>query len=115
MIEQSDCPAWWKQPGQCYDMHGYPIYPGDLVRTFHFAGRRRRKHYLYHVIVFEFDSTRGHGYLRMVPAQSLEPTLAKQGGNPLLSDSLARECEIVAEATVGDWLTLEDRPRRSKL
>jgi hypothetical protein len=31
-----------------YDSHGIPILVGDMIRTFHFFGRRRKRHYLYH-------------------------------------------------------------------
>lgn len=41
---------WLKQPGECYDSRGYPIHPGDLLRTPHFIGPRRKQYYLYHVV-----------------------------------------------------------------
>lgn len=55
--------SWLKQPGECHDSNGVPIYPGDLLRTFHFTGPRRRKWYLYHVAVYERLVRNGITYL----------------------------------------------------
>jgi hypothetical protein len=32
---------------QYYDKNGIPILEGDLLRSYHFTGARKRKHYLY--------------------------------------------------------------------
>lgn len=42
---------WMRQPGGVYDRKGVPIHPGDLIRSFHFIGARRKRYYLYHVAV----------------------------------------------------------------
>lgn len=31
-----------------YDKHGIPIERGDVVKVFHFVGRRRKRHFMYH-------------------------------------------------------------------
>ncbi len=58
---------WLKQPGECHDSKGIPIYPGDLLRSFHFRGQRRRIFYLYHVAIFDSEA----GGMRMMPASYL--------------------------------------------
>jgi hypothetical protein len=70
--------SWLKQPGECHDSNGVPIYPGDLLRTFHFTGPRRRKWYLYHVAVYDTQV----GAMRMMPVEYLEPSVKREGGNP---------------------------------
>ena len=110
----TSCPAWWKQPGECHDKNGYPIHQGDLVRSFHFTGPRRRKYWLYHVIRFERGGQRGHGYLRMMNTAELEPTMAGGGGNPLLDHDLARDCEIISGHGPGDIMDWHDRPRKKE-
>lgn len=32
------------------DKNGYPIKEGDLVRSYHYTGARRKRYYLYHYI-----------------------------------------------------------------
>lgn len=37
-----------------YDIKGYPIYPGDVLRIFHFiAAVRRERRYMYKVVIEE--------------------------------------------------------------
>jgi hypothetical protein len=105
---------WWYQPGELHDSKGYPIYPGDLLKTFHFRGCRKRLHYLYHVARYvRPDDALGAGYMRMMNTCELEPTKAGQGGCPMLSPGLASNCEIVYSAVVNDdILCLHDRPKR---
>ncbi len=87
-----------------HDMNGVPIYPGDLLRTFHFTGARRKRHWLYHVAVNEIG-----GRLRMVPTSHLADPSG--GGACLMSDAMARECEIISGHGPGDILSFEDRLR----
>jgi hypothetical protein len=98
--------AWWKQPGELYDAKGYPIYPGDLVRTPHFIGARRKRYYLYHTAVFI------NGYMELVPTSHLQPEKTKQGGRCLLSDDLVRHAEIISGFGPEPFISYEDRPRR---
>ena len=62
------------------DKNDLPIRSGDLLRTFHFVGSRRRKHYLYHVI----RRSLLNGRLEAVPVSELAnpPT----GGRWLITD-----------------------------
>lgn len=105
---------WLKQPGECFDKNGIPIYPGDLLRTFHFTGPRRKKFFLYHVAVFDRDASA----MRMVPVNHLEPTKRdhpdSRGGNPLLSDDLASVAEIIQGYGPLPYLDYLDRPKRKK-
>lgn len=57
-----------------YDIKGYPIQAGDLIRTYHFTGRRGKIHYLYHVV-----SQQEHG-LKMLPAMWADPNYVHDGG-----------------------------------
>lgn len=104
---------WLKQPGECHDSRGIPIYPGDLLRTPHFRGRRRKQYYLYHVATFDQDA----GAMRMVPTCHLDPALRDspdhRGGNPLLCDDLAAEATVI-EGCSTDGLMYDERPRKTK-
>jgi hypothetical protein len=57
-----------------HDKHGVPVHKGDLVRSFHYIGARRKRHYLYHVAVEE------NGELMMVPTAHLEKSFISGGG-----------------------------------
>jgi hypothetical protein len=98
---------WLKQPGELHDLKGYPIYPGDLLRTFHYYGPRRKRNYLYHTVVYR------DGGLRMVPTEHLEPTKVKGGGDCLLSEDFAQHVEIISGyGPHKDHLDYTDRPRK---
>jgi len=96
---------WLKQPGELYDLKGVPIYPGDLLRSYHFTGARRKRYYLYHTVVLD-------GGLRMVPTSHLEPSKSKEGGSCLLSQDLADNAEIIAGYGPKGCLDYCDRPKR---
>lgn len=92
---------------QLYDKNGVPVYPGDLIKTFHYTGSRKKKHYLYHTVVNK------EGYLFMVPTSHLEPSLAKDGGVCLLRIGLTEDCEIISGMGPDlDWLPFDERPRK---
>jgi hypothetical protein len=90
-----------------YDKKGYPIYPGDLLRSPHYRGARRKMHYLYHVAVMDGER------LTMVPAQYLEPTIKRTGGVCDLGQHLADHIEIISGYGPADYLSFEGRPKRS--
>ena len=91
-----------------YDSRGYPIYPGDVLRTKHFRGRRRT-YWLIHVAAMV------DGRLRMLPARWADPAAKHDGGDPLLTQGLANEATIIEGGIVGDWVVFTDRPRRRKV
>jgi hypothetical protein len=100
---------WMKQPGELHDKHGVPIYPGDLIRSFHFrGGPRRRIYYLYHTAAYV------DGAMRMVPTMFLEPTKRNRGGECLMSQGLMDEAEVIMGSGPGDCLDCFDRPRVKK-
>lgn len=92
-----------------YDKTGRRIYPGDLLRSWHY-GKGRGTHYLYHVAVMR------EGILTGVPACHLEPTLAKSrdGVYPLwlIKPGKIDTPEIVAGYGPSDILCYRDRPKQ---
>jgi hypothetical protein len=92
-----------------FDKHGIPIHKGDLLRSPHFIGPRRKQYYLYHVVVQEPDG------LFLVPASHLEPTMRNGGGRcplNLYSDTWASE--IVSGYGPDPYLSYDERPRRKR-
>lgn len=63
-------------PGTAFDCGGFPIEPGDLLRTFHFRDRFRhgRINYLYHV------ATIRDGYLWAIPVEYMAVEVERTGG-----------------------------------
>ena len=98
---------WLKQPGQVVDSRGVPIYPGNLLRTYHFRDRNGMNNSLYHTAVCR------DGVMWAIPVQELEPTKAGQGGCCLLSDSIASEMRIISDYTMvrSEVMDYKDRPR----
>ena len=86
------------------DINGVPIHKGDLLRTFHFAGARKKKYYLYHTVVEE------EGELFMVPTSHLEPSLRDGGGKCLLKYG-GTECEVISGYGPEPYISYDDRPR----
>lgn len=90
-----------------HDAKGIPIHPGDLLRSFHFRGARRKVYYLYHVVTRRED-----GSLWAVPTSELEPTLRNRGGTyRLTQESLLRDTIIISGYGPGDIVHFLDRPR----
>jgi hypothetical protein len=88
-----------------YDTRGVPIYEGDLIRSLHFIGARRKRHWMYHVVVKTGD------HLELVPTSHLVPSLIKDGGRCRLSTNLAG-AEVIHGSGPDPYLSFEDRPRR---
>lgn len=94
-----------KQPGELHDKNGRPIYPGDLLKTYHFTGARRKRHYLYHTAVYK------DGAMHMVPTSHLQPEEVKGGGSCLLQYGM-HDTEIILGYGPGAYLSFEDRPKK---
>ena len=98
--------------GIFHDIKGVPLYPGDLIKTPHFIGARRKQYYLYHVVVVR------DGLLWVVPTSQLEPTLKDRGGEVCLDRTGGAEwvsrSEVISGHGPGDIVSFEDRPRRKK-
>jgi hypothetical protein len=90
-----------------FDKRDIPIAVGDLIRTPHYIGARRKQHYLYHTIVME------DGNLFMVPTSHLEPTLRDDGGKCPAKYGMDKNSEIISGHGPGDCITFEDRKRGS--
>lgn len=90
-----------------FDKNGIPIHKGDLLRTPHYIGRRRKQHYLYHVVVEEPNG------IYLVPTSHLEPSFVSGGGKcPLSVYSDTWASEIIHGHGPGPYLSFEDRPRK---
>jgi hypothetical protein len=98
-------PSWWTKPGQIHDSNGYPIYPGDLLRSYHFRGKRNKTYYLYHVAVFV------NGYMEFVPTSHLQPEEVKDGGRGMLGQNYEGHFTIINGHGPEPYLSYEDRPR----
>lgn len=94
------------KPGDVYDKNGVPVYPGDLVRTFHFTGPRRRRFYLYHTAVCV------EGHLRLIPTSHLEPSKIKGGGTCWLRQELMEYAEVIDGCGPGDCLDWTERAKQ---
>jgi hypothetical protein len=88
-----------------HDKKGVPIYPGDLLKSDHFIGARRKRYYLYHVACLE------DGYLFMVPTARLDQSRKRPGGKCLLSQDIADTAVVIDGTGPGDILDHEDRPK----
>jgi hypothetical protein len=99
--------------GECCDKHGIPIHIGDLLRTPHFRGPRRKLYYLYHVAVFDQACCA----MRMISVRHLDEGLRThpdhRGGCPLLDDRLASEAEVIDGCMI-DGKLWNERPRRER-
>lgn len=96
------------KPGEICDKKGIPIYPGDLIRSFHFCGRRRKVYYLYHTAIMN----RFEGCMELVPTSELEPTERGKGGRAWLGLWLGAHGEILSGHGPGKIRSYEDRPRK---
>lgn len=106
----SEIKPWWKQPGECYDIKGVPIYPGDLIRSYHFKDYKGQVYYLYHVAVYQDKA------MRMVPVSELEPTKANLGGDCLLSQDVLDDyqAEVIHGHGPEPYLDYDERPKKGK-
>lgn len=95
-----------KVPPVVYDMHDVPIYPGDLLRSFHFTGVHNKRWYLYHTAVNR------NGSLYMVPVAHLEPTQISGGGDCWLHQKMADTVEVIQGYGPGKCLDYTERPTR---
>jgi len=96
------------KPGEVYDKNGTPIYPGDLLRSFHFRDRTHKGkiRYLYHVAVLYRDR------MDAVPVSHLEPSKVSDGGRCWLTNETAGTMEVIFGYGPGD-LMHDERPRKN--
>lgn len=87
------------------DKLGRQIYAGDLLKSFHFTGPRKKKYWLYHVAVEE------NGRMEMVPTAHLSPDKINQGGRCPISKELADNCEIIDGFGPNGTIDYEYRPK----
>jgi hypothetical protein len=98
------------KPGEVFDSRGVPIHPGDLVRRDHFRERSGRRHYLYHVAVWN----EAEQAMELVPVSELEPKLRGRGGRCWLFQRTidGANFRVIYGHGPGDCLDYTDRPRR---
>lgn len=91
-----------------YDIKGLPIQAGDLVRTYHYTGRKGKIYYLYHVI-----SLQEHG-LKMLPAEWADPNQNHNGGACYFDQQIlnANSALIIAGHGLGDGQSFQSRERK---
>ena len=95
-----------KAGGEAFDCKGRPIYPGDLLKSYHYTNIQGRKRYLYHVAVIR------DGHLEAVPTCHLQPGMEKEGGRAWIRKSDSDRFEIISGFGPDGYLSFEDRPRR---
>jgi hypothetical protein len=100
-------------PGTVYDRRGYPIYPGDIVKTYHFTGARGKKYYLYHMVA----ETKGQMWLMGMEYQDGRPIFVERcrvEAAGWFDEETGRleQTEIVQGYGPGDLIDYEARPRR---
>ena len=93
-----------------HDRKGYPIYAGDLLKTYHFTGSRKRKYYMYHLVV-AYD-----GGDRMISACELLVYKDKPLPGCLVSCCAVNGVLYDSEIVEGfgpdrEYVDFEDRPR----
>lgn len=106
---------WYRQPGEMHDKRGVPIYPGDLLKTYHFTGARKKRYYLYHIAFYR------DGHMRCQSAQYFGTGSKDHSADILLqslwvSDEANRtleQTEVIDGYGPGDYLSFEERPRAS--
>jgi len=95
------------KPGTAYDRRGCPIYPGDLIKSYHFTGKKRKKYYLYHVAVLEEKNE----FMEMVPVSHLQKDKIRGGGRCWLRQRYVENSEVICGYGPGEIISYEDRPR----
>jgi hypothetical protein len=107
--------------GDLCDKRGVPIVAGDLLRSYHFTHRhRRRVCYLYHAVILKQFGADGAA-LVCVPVAQLMPGSNSEGGTCYLhsladADGVVRDAEVIdgplgrcGADELGDFA---ERPRR---
>lgn len=105
MVEGTKIQPVMKQPGDLHDKKGVPIYPGDLLKTFHFIGSRGKKYYLYHVACYQDNM------MVAVPTCHLEQTKVSGGGKYRMSQDLLLHTEVISGCGPGAILGYEERKK----
>jgi hypothetical protein len=92
-----------------YDNRGVPAHHGDVIKIYHFTGKRKKRYYMYKVV--QEVETYSKRYLHAVDATELV-TKPKGPFRSLLKN--IGEFEIVQGYGPKPYIDFEDRPRRPK-
>jgi len=92
---------------QFYDKHGIPIQANDLLKTYHFTGARKKRYFMYHLVIEH------EGFLRMLNAHAIiKDKQVNWMGGCLLGVSAGEDCILKdSEIVEGFHPDFEDRPR----
>ena len=93
--------------GTIRDRTGREICEGDLLKTYHFTGARKKRYWLYHVVVRNDTDL----CLDLVPTQYLAGEAFQNGGRCRLRQEYVTDSEIISGFGPGGILSFEDRPR----
>jgi hypothetical protein len=89
------------------DKHGIPVYPGDVLKTFHYKSRLHGRYmYLYHVAVEK------NGHLEGRPAREINGK--SDGGRFWLTTASLQATEIVQGYGPGPMDNFTDRKKKTK-
>lgn len=91
-----------------YDKKGIPIHVGDVLKVFHYIGRRRKKYYMYKQVASEVTTANGNRFLiatHLIPGTDSYQMLAR--------DQIDETIEIVqGYAGVPAGQSYENRKRK---
>lgn len=101
------------RPGEAFDSKGVPIYPGDLLRSFHFRGARRNRYWLYHIAMWNEK----HETMEMVPVREAAGLGATGGRCWITRERMDGEQTTIIDGKCvringKECLDVEDRPKR---
>lgn len=98
--------TWKHQRPVAYDIKGIEIKLGDLLRSPHFVGARRKQYYLYHLAQWNAEEQ----HLEAVPAR--DAAIPATGGRVWLTPQMADACRFeIIDSHYGPNGGHEDRPR----
>lgn len=90
-----------------YDKTGRQIMVGDVLKVFHFTGRRRKRHYMYKHVVGTRPANDGGEFL-ITSHLNLKPLDGRDAAYLILQEGqIERDTEIVQSVDCA----FEDRPR----
>lgn len=101
------------EPGTLFDKKGVPIRVGDLLKSYHFTGARKKRYWLYHVVLLKDGFLMGQSPTFFATGHRDHSCLHSLGavtdGDGFLADT-----EVISGPGDKDCLGHEDRPKRRR-